>query len=294
MQAEPHTAAAGRPRVDVVALCRMQRRIDAAPQPPWLHAEAARRMADRLSVIKLQPERVLDWSGPAGASSGLLLKAYPKALQLALRDEPVASAPRRWWQRRSVSPQAVTADGLPSAGCELLWSNMRLHAAAEPQAMFDQWHRALAVGGFLMFSTLGPGTMVELRDLYRARAWGEALAPLVDMHDLGDMLVQAGFADPVMDQETLTLTWSDPDALLRELRSIGCNASQDRYRGLRTPRWRRQLVDALIERAVDGRPALSVELVYGHAFKAAPRARVQAQTSVPLDDLRAMIRASKR
>ncbi len=94
------------------------------------------------------------------------------------------------------------------------------------------------------------------------------------MHDLGDMLVQAGFADPVMDQETITLTWDSPQALLAELRSLGGNASPLRCAGLRTPRWRARLLRPWNERAgADGRLALAFEVVYGHAFKAAPRPR---------------------
>ena len=156
-----------------------------------------------------------------------------------------------------------------------------------------QWQRALAVGGFLMFSTLGPGSLPELRATYREQGWGEPMLPFIDMHDLGDMLVHAGFADPVMDQELVTLTWPDSEALLRELHGLGANVSPRRHAGLRTPRWRRRLLAALAEQAVDGRPHLTFELVYGHAFKAAPRARVQAQTSLSLDDMRSMIRTGK-
>jgi malonyl-CoA O-methyltransferase len=90
-----------------------------------------------------------------------------------------------------------------------------------------------------MFSTLGPGHLARAaRHLPPARLGPAALLPFVDMHDLGDMLVQAGFADPVMDQELLTLTWADADALLAELRTLGANVSRDRHPGLRTPRWR--------------------------------------------------------
>ena len=113
------------------------------------------------------------------------------------------------------------------------------------------------------------------------------------MHDLGDMLVQAGFADPVMDQETLTLTWENPRALLAELRSLGGNASPTRWPGLRTPRWRERLHAALQSLAgLDGRLRLSFEIVYGHAFKAPPRAPLSSGTAVSLEDMRAMVRAA--
>jgi len=178
----------------------------------------------------------------------------------------------------------------------MLWSNMALHLCADPQTLFGAWYRALALDGFLMFSTLGPGSLGTLRSLYAARGWGEPFAPFVDMHDLGDMLVQAGFADPVMDQETLTLTWPDAGRALDELRGLGGNMAQGRMPGLRTPRWRQRLLDALSAQArpaADGRIALAFEIVYGHAFRPLPRPRVAAETALPLDDLRAMVRGGR-
>ena len=180
-----------------------------------------------------------------------------------------------------------------SAG--LLWANMMLHGVADPAAQLQLWHRALAVDGFVMFSTLGPGSLQGLRALYARQGWPSPHAAFVDMHDIGDMLVRAGFADPVMDQELITLTWPDADALLAELRTLGGNADPQRFAGLRTPRWRQRLLDALQGlRDEQGRVRLVFEVVYGHAFKAAPKPRIAAQTTVALDDMRSMVRASRR
>jgi malonyl-CoA O-methyltransferase len=121
------------------------------------------------------------------------------------------------------------------------------------------------------------------------------MAPLVDMHDLGDMLVQAGFADPVMDQETLTLTWPDPQAMLAELRTLGGNVDPRRHAGLRTPRWRADLIQRLQGLAqADGRVALEVELVYGHAFKVARPPRIATETAIPLQQMRDLVRGNQR
>jgi malonyl-CoA O-methyltransferase len=172
---------------------------------------------------------------------------------------------------------------------------MGLHGALDPQAVMAAWHRALQVDGFLMFSTLGPGSLAGLRALFAAQGWPPPYAPFVDMHDLGDMLLEAGFADPVMDQETITLTWPSGDALLAELRQLGGNVDPRRFPGLRTPRWRRRLAAALEAEAGPGeRPRLTLEVVYGHAFRAAPRPRLAAETSLPLDDMRTLVRAGRR
>ncbi len=289
--------------LDGPALARITRRMQSAPQAPWLHGEVARRMAQRLPIIKLQPARVLDWALGAGDSQSLLQQTYTKANLSRVetvpgRDHaPVAVAAMPWWspQRWMGTPRRVLAPEDVVAGqSDLVWANMSLHLAPDPLACFAQWHRALAVDGFLMFSTLGPGTLTSLQGLYQRQAWPPPFAPFVDMHDLGDMLVAAGFADPVMDQELVTLTWETPQAALLELRQLGGNAHSGRFAGLRTPRWHRALLQAVGSLAQPGgRVALDFELVYGHAFKPAPRLRVGGTTHVAVEDLRRMARAQR-
>ncbi|MCC9595539.1 MULTISPECIES: trans-aconitate 2-methyltransferase [unclassified Rubrivivax] len=298
----PETDAAERSTrrpLDEAALARVLRRLRAADAPPWLHGEVARRMADRLAVIRKQPAKVLDWWAATGASRGVLAAAYPAAEIVAVESEAApAPAAAPWWSPRrwgGARPLQVLAEAdVPPGGAELVWANMMLHGVADPRAAMARWHRALAVDGFLMFSTLGPGTLERLRSLYAAQGWPAPFAPFVDMHDLGDMLVEAGFADPVMDQEIVTLTWPDAAAAIAELRTLGGNVAVSRHAGLRTPRWRRRLEAALAaDAAADGRPALAFEIVFGHAFRPPPRPRVAAQTAVPLDDLRSMVRAGR-
>jgi len=295
---EPGAPPTARP-LDAPALAQVLRRLNAAAQPPWLHAEAARRMAERLPIVKLQPRTVADWGARLGASAALLAQAYPQARRLAVEDLAAPATPAApWWSPRRWQGGAATAlspSELQAGQVQLLWSNMSLHFATDPAALMRQWQRALAVDGFLMFSTLGPGSLSRLQALYAAQGWPPPFAPFVDMHDLGDMLVEAGFADPVMDQESVTLTWATPEALLAELRTLGGNVSPRRHGGLRTPRWRARLLDALQAQAdARGRVALEFELVYGHAFKPPPRPRVAARTEVPMEDLRSMLRAGRR
>ena len=287
--------------VDRVALAHIDRRLHRAAGAPWLHGEVARRMAERLAIIRLQPQQVIDWDAFIGTSREHLTRVYPQARVLAVEPDDArcaATAARLkapWWRAWQATAQVSRADLVGPSSAQLLWSNMGLHGQADPQATMAAWQRALQVDGFVMFSTLGPGTLVQLARLYATRGWPPPMAPLVDMHDLGDMLMQAGFADPVMDQETVTLTWAGPSALLRELRGLGGNADPRRARGLRTPRWRADLEAALSELADrDGRIGLDFEIVYGHAFKPAPRPRLAARTELPLEDMRAMVRRGGR
>jgi malonyl-CoA O-methyltransferase len=191
----------------------------------------------------------------------------------------------------------LAADAVQPGSAELVWSNMRLHFEPDPQPMLRRWREALAPDGFLMFSTLGPGSFANLREAYALAGWGLPHAPFVDMHDLGDMLVAQGFAEPVMDQETLTLSYAMPQALLSELRGFGANLAPQRFGGLRTPRWRGRLEERLAESAAgtDGRLVLQVELVYGHAFRAPDAGpRVDAETQIGLDAMKSMLRQPRR
>jgi malonyl-CoA O-methyltransferase len=283
--------------IDRAALDLALRRTARGAEPPWLHGEVARRMAERLPVVRLTPKLAIDWWSRQGASEALLRKTYPHARLLSVERAglPALTAPRWWSARRWRGHEVVEAAALPQGQAQLVWANMMLHAVVDPGALMAQWRRALAVDGFLMFSTLGPATLGSLRELYREAGWGSAHAPFVDMHDLGDMLVGAGFADPVMDQELLRLTWPTPAALLAELRGLGANADPARHPGLRTPRWRARLEAALAERAgADGRIGLEFEIVYGHAFNPPPRLRVADETRVSAEQLQRMARAGRR
>ena len=269
-------------------------------EAPWLHAEVARRMAGRLEIVKARPQRVLDWWSSRSASRELLRERYPQAELLAVepteaaRDALIAAQRRPWWSpsRWGKAPQVLAEAQAGEAAAELLWANMVLHWVADPAQMITRWHRALAVDGFVMFSCFGPDTAQELRALHARHGHGPAGAEFVDMHDLGDMMVHAGFADPVMDMERITLTWQTPEQALAELRTLGRNTHPARHAGLRTPRWKAALLEQLT--AGTSHVAITFEIVYGHAFKGAPRAAADGETRVSLADMRAMVRAPQR
>lgn len=260
-------------------------------------------MHERLQWIVQPPAAWCDWDPLRGGLQGHALVAgqFPQAASvIAETSSPQAQArlqerfARPWWSPARWS-SAAPRFGLPEDGAvQMLWSNMALHMAADPQALIAQWHRALAVDGYLMFSCLGPDTLRELRALYAALGWPAPGHAFTDMHDWGDMLVHAGFSEPVMDMERITLTFASPERLLQELRGLGRNLHPQRFAALRGRRWREQLHQQLGQRLASeqhgGQLALTFEIVYGHAFKPAPRVRVAGESSVPLQDLRAMLR----
>jgi len=274
----------------------------AAPQSPWLHEEVARRMAERLEWIRRSPKAWADWEPVRGGLEGhaLVAQRYPQARSYVVESQPARAAAARaaldkpWWKRLGGAP--ALEFGVPPAGSvEMLWANMQLHMAAQPQALMAQWQQALAVDGFLMFSCLGPDTLRELRPVYAAAGWPPPAHDFTDMHDWGDMLVAGGFAEPVMDMERITLAFDTPARLLQELRELGANLHPGRFPGLRGRGWRAQLERLLDEHlcGADGRLALTFEIIYGHALKPLPRARVGEHSAVSLADMRTMLQADK-
>ena len=287
------------PTIDPVAAAHWERVAPA--QSPWLHEEIGRRMEDRLQWIKLRPAAWVDWEPVRGgmAAHALVEARYRDAAcciataRPEVAREALKAIARPWWRRLGAPAPKIGA--APDGQAQMLWANMALHLSADPQALIAQWHRALAVDGFLMFSCLGPDSLRELRKVYLAMGWPPPAHEFTDMHDWGDMLVAAGFAEPVMDMERITLTWDSPAKLLGELSELGSNLHPRRFGALRGRRWRAELEAALLEGlgGLDGRLALSFEIIYGHALKPAPRVRVSGQSAVSLEDMRTLLQADK-
>ena len=276
------------PTIDPQAAQRWQKM---PPSPsPWLHEEVARRMEERLEWIKLQPKNWAHWEPVRGGlqAHGLLSRRYPDAgcfvteTQEARAEYAAKTIAVSWWHpaRWTAKP---TRFEMPANGVvQMLWANMALHMAADPQALISHWHRTLAVDGFVMFSCLGPDTLKELRGLYQALGWPAPSHEFTDMHDWGDMLAGAGFAEPVMDMERITLTFETPQRLLEELRGLGRNLQPQRFAGLRGRQWRDQLHQALSDVPLQ----LTFEVIYGHAFKPKPRLDMRPETVMSLEQMR--------
>ncbi len=291
------------PSIDSTAAQRWQRLPVAAS--PWLHEEVARRMQERLDIIKLVPTAWGHWEPLRGGTAGhtLLAARYPDAQCFVVAGHAdhakIASKliAKPWWKpsRWKAAPLRFEA---PQAGAvQMLWANMALHMAADPQALIALWHQALAVDGFLMFSCFGPDTLRELRAVYQQLGWPASAHDFTDMHDWGDMLVASGFAEPVLDMERIVLTYETPERLLAELRSLGRNLHLARFPALRGRGWHAKLLAALKKTLADpadqGRLKLTFEVVYGHAIKPQRRLALQAQTSLSLDEMRMALKGGR-
>lgn len=251
-------------------------------------------MLERLQYIKLEPARILDAGCGDGHGAKRLAERYPGAqvlgLDFALSMLQAARSQDSWLRRvlQRVRVEFLCADfaaaPLPAASVDLVWSNLALHLAGDPQPVLNELRRVLKVGGLLMFSCYGPDTLKELKCAFAAHDAAAHVHGFIDMHDLGDMLSACGYSAPVMDMEVITLTYKDVDALLADLRATGQqNALAGRRRGL-TGKGVFKAMRAEYEKLRrDGRLPASFEIVYGHAWKAQPRLTEDGRAIVKLD-----------
>jgi malonyl-CoA O-methyltransferase len=256
--------------------------------------EVGNRLLERFDIMRIAPSVVLDVGSGPGTHTAALAARFPDATVIAIDQSPAMVAratplvAKQGWLARLTSGGNKSGKGetrglvadmnalpLPREHADVLWSNFALQWANDLPALFAEWNRVLKVGGVMMFTAPGPDTLIELR---RAISRDEAVAgkhvhKFTDLHDIGDMLVHAGFADPVMDMEVITLEYATTDALWRDLKAQGANnAMRTRSRGLMTPRKLRVIEAALEAGRRDGGPIrLSVEVIYGHAWKMAAK-----------------------
>lgn len=256
-----------------------------------LQREIATRMLDRLDYVRLTPVTILDLGAGTGYAVNALQRRYRKARVIALDFSLGMLRIARGRGTLLRRPRCVCADAesLPLAdlSVDLIVSNATLQWCNDLERTFRDLLRVLGPGGLLMFTTFGPDTLKELRESWAAADGYSHVSPFPDMHDVGDALVRAGFAEPVMDAERLTLTYRDVRSLMGDLKVLGTrNATRKRPRGL-TGRARLRAVELAYETyRVDGRLPASYEVVYGHAWAPSQRATPDGGVAIPLSALR--------
>jgi malonyl-CoA O-methyltransferase len=263
-----------------------------------LHAQVRGELLERLQLMTISPNVVLDAGAGTGHGSRALKGRYPGALVIALDASMQMlrlAGRQRGWLRR-FSRVCADAQCLPMAdgSVDLIVSNLLLHWC-DPDAALSEFRRVLAPHGLLCFSTFGPDTLLELR-----RAWAQVDAALhvhtfLDMHDVGDAVVRAGFASPVLDVERFTLSYSDLRKFAADLRDTGGrNAATARRRGLSSPRKFAAMQAAYEKFRQDGRLPATYEVVFAHAWAPAPRERGLPQAAVSLEEIKRQLQLQRR
>lgn len=240
-----------------------------------LQLEVARRLVERTELVKMTPVRILDLGSGTGFISQLLAERYAKAkitaVDLALNMLKQARSKTTFKQRWNKKFNYVNAEveNLPFAdnSVDLIISGLTLQWCQDLETVFKEFRRVLAPGGLLLFSSFGPDTLKELR-----ASWAEVdelphVNTFMDMHEVGDIMLRSGFADPVMDMEMLTVTYNDVKTVMQDLKQIGAhNVMQGRSHNMTGKSKLQKMMQAYEQFRTDGVLPVSHEIIYGHAW----------------------------
>jgi malonyl-CoA O-methyltransferase len=254
-------------------------------QSAVLQREICDRMLSRLEYIKYVPARIIDAGSGTGYGTRKLIERYPAAevipmdIALTMHDRArhalIEQLPgwQRWLPFKRHQPKdyiCADIEQLPlcEASVGMIWSNLAIQWCNDLKQTFTEAYRVLEDGGLLMFSTFGPDTLKELRQVFESVDSFNHVNRFIDMHDIGDMLVGSGFSLPVMDMEYITLTYEDVKSVMQDLKAIGArNVTLGRRRGLMGKATWQQVIDQYEILRKDGRLPATYEVVYGHAWK---------------------------
>ena len=262
-----------------------------------LQREVGNRLLERLDYMRLQPQTIVDIGAGTGHLSKALAQRYKQARVLALDLAPnMLRAARRnagtvaRLQRRQSFVCADT-ERLPLAdqSTDMIFSNLTLQWCSALEMVFTEFRRIIRPGGMVLFSSFGPDTLKELRDSWATADDAIHVSAFIDMHDIGDVLMRSGFADPVMDAERFTLTYPDVQMIMKELKLLGAhNAATGRNRGLTGKGRLRAMINAYESYRDKGKLPATFEVVYGLAWapsEASAHHRNNGEVRVPLTAL---------
>jgi len=244
------------------------------------------RLFERLDLVLIEPETVLDLGSGTGVFSRQLQGRYKKkrvlGVDLAWQMAAFANRQKKWLARDRYI--CADAEYLPLAdhSVDLIFSNLMLQWLPNPDQIFKEAQRVLVPGGLLMFSCFGPDTLKEMRQSWALVDDKEHVNLFMDMHDIGDSLTNAAFSGIVMDNETISMEYESLDLLHQDLRNIGeTNINANRNQGLTSKsHWKHYLQAYEQFKNEQGEYLASWEITYGHAWATdkAPATKMETQT----------------
>ena len=264
-----------------------------------LQQQVGKALLERLQGIRCQPQTILDLGCGTGYIESFLKKAYPAAKIIGLDKASGMLSQAQYKEKEQVSSKTHWvcgyAENLPFSdhAFELIYSNLMLHWSVDFTKSLNEIRRVLKPGGLLLFAMVGPDTLQELRYCWAQVDDKPHVHVFVDMHDLGDSLLQTPFSNPVMDVDYFTLLYSKAFILMKELKDLGVqNLALDRQRGL-TPKGSLQKLIQAYEtfRNTEGKLPATWEIIYGHAWAAEKRTDQNNfnEIKIPLHHIRAQI-----
>ena len=264
-----------------------------------LQRAVADHLLETLELFTIKPGIVVDLGAGTGYCTNPLRSRFPKSklilCDISLQMLRVAKSKSRYWRR---APRYVNADinELPFAdnSVDVLFSSLAFQWCRDLDKLFAECKRSLKPDGLMIFSSLGPDTLRELRSSFAAADNTPHVHDFIDMHDVGDALVRAGFTAPVLQTDRITMTYDTMMEVMRDLRGIGAvNQSQQRRRSL-SSRQVFNLAQAHYESYREqGLLPATYEVVYAHAFSPTPHDPAQDGSQVASFPLHQLQRRDK-
>ncbi len=253
----------------------------------FLYSEIARRLIDRLKYIRINPNMLLDAGCGVGNNIPLLFHIYPEVNYIGLDNcknllnyankkfipHGINSWLNKIFHRKQRNIRFVENDLsdtklLPEC-LDMIWSNLSIHWHPQPDYVLAEWNRILKINGLVVFSCFGPETFSELRQAVQNAKLVTETYQFIDMHDFGDFLIKNGFVDPVINQETITLTYKTAKHLIRDVYALGGNPMKNRRKNLISRSWIEKLYSSLeSQRNENNLIPLTIEIIYGNGWKA--------------------------
>ncbi|MDQ2993868.1 MAG: methyltransferase domain-containing protein [Pseudomonadota bacterium] len=259
--------------IDVIAANKRRQRAS-----PTYHAaavvqrEITDRLLERLDYMLIQPQAILELG--EGLATEALQNRFPNATVVTKNIVEIFDA-------------STHALRLPceNASQQLIVANLVLHWCVDPKQVLTEIRRVLRADGVLLFSTMGPDSLRELRQAFAEVDNQHHVHEFLDMHDLGDVLQELGYVDPVVDMHTLRVKYPDVIDLCRDLQHLGAsNVHLDRHRGLFGKKKWQRVLQAYRAQNNEGNVYASYELVFGLAWGIRQLSR-DGEVSIPLSSL---------
>ncbi|MGC1854379.1 MAG: malonyl-ACP O-methyltransferase BioC [Candidatus Aquirickettsiella sp.] len=258
-----------------------------------LQQRVGKSLLERLQGIRCQPQTILDLGCGTGYCEAFLKKLYPTAKIIGLdKSNGMLAQAKEKHQLTNINWVGGCAENLPFSdhSFELVYSNLMLHWSNDFTKSLKEIRRILKPEGLLLFSMVGPDSLQELRNCWRAIDNQPHVHVFVDMHDLGDNLLHTPFVDPVMDVEYFTLLYSEALDLMKELKKLGVqNIAKNRQRGLTSKGTLKKLIQSYeYFRSPEGKLPATWEIIYGHAWAAKKKLEKQndfSEIKIPLSSI---------
>lgn len=253
----------------------VRRRFDRAAatfdDSDFVHKATRDGLLARVEPMVVQARTVLDLGAATSSAMPALRKRFRRsrvvAMDLSAAMLEKGRRKQSWFERSSSIQADATAIPLADNSVDVVFANLLLPWLNDPPRAFEEINRVLRDEGLFVFSTLGPDSLLTLRQAWQTVDNDEHVNRFADMHNVGDAIVRSGLRDPVLDVDRLSITYEEPGALFRDLTGAGArNSLAGRRRALTGKHRFDAMKQALFPTAANGPLALDLEIVYGHCW----------------------------